>query len=413
MYQGYSNRVILHCDLNNFFASVEAFYDPSLKDVPMAVCGSVEERHGIVLAKNEYAKKYGVKTAEAVWQAKNKCPNLVCVSPHYDRYVDFSHRVRKIYEEYTDTVEPFGIDECWLDVTGSRLLFGTGEEIADTLRKRIKEEIGLTISVGVSFNKIFAKLGSDMKKPDAVTVLTAENFKEKIWHLPADSIIGVGKSTIKALNRIGLRTIGDVANCKERILEIELGKMGAELWKNCNGFNNSPVVKSELFPAAKSYSKGMTPPKSLENNNQVRALFLFLSESVAHSMRCDGVFASLVTVSIRDDNLITVNRQRRLTKPTRIVEKLTDTAMELFTENWEWTKNVRSVTIRVSDFVNEDSLSQYSLFEDNQKSDKLEKLQDNIDKIREKYGKESIVRATTMNIGKPENSNVYNPFRPK
>lgn len=415
MNNGFSNRVVLHCDLNNFFASVESFYEPSLKDVPMAVCGSVEERHGIVLAKNDKAKAFGIKTAEPVWQAKNKCRELVCVSPHYDRYVDFSRRIRAIYEEYTDLVEPFGIDECWLDVTGSRLLFGSGEEIAETLRKRIKEEIGVTISVGVSFNKIFAKLGSDMKKPDAITVITQENFKKKIWNLPADSVIGVGRSTMKALERIGLKTIGDVAECRQRTLEIELGKSGLELWKNFNGYNNSPVVPSGSMPAAKSYSKGHTPPKSLKNDDEVKRLFIKLAESVARSMRKDGVFAGLVSISIRNENLVTIERQRKLTEPTRLIETLVGTAMELFRENWEWNGLVRSVTLHVSSLVREESSCQYSLFVDNLKNQKLEKLQENINEIRKKYGRDCIVRAAAIDSDSVEapQTGAYNPFHAK
>lgn len=409
----YNNRVILHCDLNNFFASVESFYKPELKDVPMAVCGSAEERHGIVLAKNEKAKAYGVKTAEAIWQAKNKCPNLVCVEPHYDRYVDFSRRVRAIYSEYTDMVEPFGIDECWLDVTGSSLLFGTGEEIAYQIKERVKSEVGVTISVGVSFNKVFAKLGSDLKKPDAVTVLSQENFKEKIWHLPADSIIGVGKSTMKTLERIGLRTIGDVAKCKRSLLEMELGKSGLELWKVVNGYDTSPVLKTESLPKAKSYSHGTTQPKNLTNNNEVRATFVSLAESVAHNLRKYGVLASVVSISIRDDRLVTIERQRKLRQPTRLVEELVSTAMELFEENWNWKSEVRSVTIHACNFVDESDACQFNLFCDNERNEKLEKLEEQVDAIRSKYGNASVVRASAMKIKKPEQEEAYNPFHPK
>lgn len=409
----YNNRVILHCDLNNFFASVETYYNPELAKVPMAVCGSAEERHGIVLAKNEKAKAYGVKTAEPIWQAKNKCPNLVCVEPHYDRYVDFSRRVRAIYSEYTDMVEPFGIDECWLDVTGSSLLFGTGEEIAYAIKERIKSEIGVTISVGVSFNKVFAKLGSDLKKPDAVTVLTQENFKEKIWHLSADSLIGVGKSTAKTLERIGLRTIGDVANCKMSLLELELGKNGLELWKIVNGYDTSPVLKTDSLPKAKSYSHGTTQAKNLTNDDEVRATFVSLAESIAHNLRKDGVLASVVSISIRDERLVTIERQRKLAQPTRLVENLVSTAMELFSENWDWRKEVRSVTIHASNFVDESDACQFNLFCDNERNEKLEKLESQVDVIRSKYGDTSVIRASAMKIKKPDQEEAYNPFHPK
>lgn len=409
----YNNKVILHCDLNNFFASVETFYKPELKDVPMAVCGSREERHGIVLAKNEKAKAFGVKTAEPIWQAKNKCPDLVCVEPHYDEYVKFSRQVRAIYSQYTDMVEPFGIDECWLDVTGSYLLFGTGEDIAYQIKDRVKQEVGVTISVGVSFNKVFAKLGSDLKKPDAVTVLSKENFKEKIWQLPADSLIGVGKSTMAALERIGLHTIGDVARCRRSLLELELGKNGLELWKVVNGYDTSPVLKTDSLPKAKSYSHGTTQAKNLTNNDEVRATFVSLSESVAHNLRKDGVLASVVSISIRDDRLITIERQRKLSRPTRLVETLVATAMELFEENWDWHCEVRSVTIHATGFVDEGEAYQYSLFCDNDKNERLERLEEHVDKIREKYGNASVVRASAMKIKKPDQEEAYNPFHPK
>ena len=211
-------RTILHCDLNSFYASVELFLNPELKGLPVAVCGSKEDRHGIVLAKTDEAKKYGVKTAEAIWEAKRKCPQLLIIPPHHDEYVEFSRRVRRIYEEYTDLVEPFGIDECWLDVTGSERLFGNGEEIAHKIRERVKKEIGITISVGVSFNKVFAKLGSDMKKPDAVTVIPFDNFREIIYKLPVTDMLGVGPNLGKALKNHCINTIGELANTDKNFL---------------------------------------------------------------------------------------------------------------------------------------------------------------------------------------------------
>ena len=208
---GMSERTILHCDMNNFYASVECFLNPDLKPYPVAVCGSVEERHGIVLAKNYKAKACGVRTGEAVWQAQQKCRDLVIVPPHYEEYMSFSKAARKIYEDYTDQVEAFGMDECWLDVSGSASIYGDGEKIANAIRERIKFELGLTVSIGVSFNKIFAKLGSDLKKPDAVTCIPKERFKEIVWPLPASEMLGIGHATEKKLAAAGLRTIGDIA----------------------------------------------------------------------------------------------------------------------------------------------------------------------------------------------------------
>lgn len=387
-----SDRVILHCDLNNFFASVETYFDPSLKDVPMAVCGSKEDRHGIILAKNDKAKKFGVKTAEPIWQAKNKCPDLVCIPPHYKWYAAFSKRVKEIYYDYTDLVEPFGIDECWLDVTGSGLLFGTGEEIANILRERVKREMGLTISVGVSFNKIFAKLGSDMKKPDAVTVISQENFREKIWRLPADSIIGVGKSTNVVLEKLGLHTLGDVANCPPELIEKHLGKSGISLWRHANGLSNSPVVCESDFPAAKSYSHGTTPRENMRGAEEVRSTLIHLAESISRQMRRDKVVASTVSISIRDENLKRTERRKKLSQPTRLVEPLVSAAMDLYYKNFSSLSEIRSVTIGASDLIDDSLSSQLNLFADTQKEEKMEKLESSIEKIRNKFGNASIKR---------------------
>ena len=238
-------RVILHCDLNNFFASVSLLYNQTLINEPVAVCGKKEERHGIVLAKNEIAKKYGVKTAEPIWQAQRKCPELYILPPLYDKYVYFSEEVKKIYRRYTDKIEPFGIDECWLDVTGSTFLFGDGKTIANRIRREVKEELGLTISVGVSFNKVFAKLGSDMKKPDAVTEITKENFKQKVWPLPIEALLFVGNSTSKKLQSLGIFKIGDIALCNKEILRDILGKNGETLLNYALGNESGEVIAEE------------------------------------------------------------------------------------------------------------------------------------------------------------------------
>lgn len=387
-----SDRVILHCDLNNFFASVETYFDPSLKNFPMAVCGSRAERHGIVLAKNEKAKKYGVKTAEAIWQAKQKCPELLCIPPHYKWYSAFSKRVKDIYYDYTDLVEPFGIDECWLDVTGSNLLFGTGEQIAQILRARVKREMGLTISVGVSFNKVFAKLGSDMKKPDAVTVITQDDFRDKIWGLPSDSMIGVGRSTVSVLERLGLSTLGDIARCSPQLLESKLGKSGASLWLCANGYDNSPVVCESDSPAAKSYSSGITQSRNIRGADEVKSTLIPLAENISRQMRRDGVLGNTVSLSIRNSDLTRTERRKKLSQPTRLVEVLVSSAMELYYKNFADTAEIHSVTIGISDVVDESLCSQMSFFSDTEKEKKMERLDTQIEVIRKKYGKTSISR---------------------
>ena len=256
-------RTILHCDCNGFFASVECVHRPELKEVPMAVCGDPENRHGIILAKNELAKQYGVTTAETIWQAKRKCPQLVLVAPHHDEYAHYSRLVNEIYQQYTDRVEPFGIDESWLDVTGCEELFGDGVTIAETLRRRVREEIGLTISVGVSFNKIFAKLGSDYKKPDATTVITRENFRQIVWPLPVGSLLYVGRAAQESLRRIGVTTIGELAQAEQKNLQLALGKLGEQLWVYANGMDESPVHRTDEKREVKSVGNGMTFPDYL------------------------------------------------------------------------------------------------------------------------------------------------------
>ena len=275
------DRAILHCDCNGFYASVECIQQPKLWHVPMAVCGDPESRHGIILAKNELAKGFGVVTAETVWSAKQKCPELVLVAPHHDLYHEYSKRINKIYGQYTDQVEAFSVDESWLDVTGSRRLFGTGRQIADELRERVHRELGLTISVGVSFNKIFAKMGSDYKKPNATTEITRENYRQILFPLPVSDMIFVGKSTAAALEKIGIETIGDLAGADMRMLEKLLGKAGPVLWEYANGLEDSPVQVQGAGEAVKSVSNSITFRRNLVGLEDISQGLLLLADSVA------------------------------------------------------------------------------------------------------------------------------------
>lgn len=399
------SRTILHCDLNNFFASVECLYRPQLKDVPMAVCGSTQLRHGIVLAKNEAAKKCGVKTAEAIWQAKKKCPCLETVAPSYDRYMEFSRKAREIYARYTDMVEPFGADECWLDVSGSDLLFGDGESIADEIRRTVKKELGLTISVGVSFNKVFAKLGSDIKKPDAVTVITRDSFKRQVWPLAVEEMIGVGGSIKKALNGVGIYTLGELAGTTPEFLSLILGKAGRALYSYANGLDASPVISERLLPAAKSYGRSATCRYDLTDELQVKRVMLAMSEKVAHCLREDRVMAGLIQISVKDSDMCVHEHQKRPEQPTRLVEMLLSSGMELFNSYYTWEKPVRAVGIRACELVNEEDAIQYTLFYSGERYEKLERLESRVDEIRRRYGKQAIVRAgimTDLPFGAPD-----------
>ena len=347
-------RVILHADMNNFYASVECMLNPKLRGHPVAVGGDVEARHGIILAKNYEAKAYGIQTGEALWQAKQKCKDLIIVPPHYEEYLKYSRLARSIYEEYTDRIQPYGMDENWLDVTGSTGLFGDGETIANTLRERIKFELGLTISVGVSFNMIFAKLGSDYKKPDAVTVIPKESFKEQIWHLPCEDMFGIGRATKEKLNNLGIITIGDVANADEELMRIVFGKVGSYLIRDASGLDMSPVLKKGQMPPAKSYGKSVTCLRDLVNERDVSSVFLYLSEKISSLLRENDCFASVIQITVRDDGLVTREKQMSLVQPTRIVEMIYSTAMTLFHECWSWCRNIRSLGIRACDLVGKD-----------------------------------------------------------
>lgn len=389
-------RVILHCDLNNFFASVELLSRPEWKQVPMAVCGSVEARHGVILAKNEPAKRYGVKTAETLWEARRKCPQLITVPPHPDQYRIFSRRAHRVYERFTDRIEPFGIDECWLDVTGSVPLFGSGEEIAHAIRRAVKEELGLTVSVGVSFNKVFAKLGSDLKKPDAVTVIRRTEFQKLLWPLPVEALIGVGKSTLRILHGMGVITIGDLAQAPLSTLRAALGKNGEQLGKNARGQDFSPVLSTQEQPPAKSIGRSTTCPQDLMKPEQVRRVILTLADEVAKELRAHGALAGGIQIGVRDSQLRTREFQRRFLQPTRLTRQLLDAGMALFEEHWSWRLPVRALGLRVSPLIGEGENIQLALGCDPQKTAQEETLEALMTKLQKKYGRGTLMRAAFL-----------------
>ncbi len=389
----YSGRTILHCDCNGFYASVECLLHPEYKHVPMAVCGDPENRHGIILAKNELAKRYDIRTAETIWQAKQKCPGLLLAKPHHDEYAKYSKIVNQIYLRYTDQVEPFGIDESWLDVTGSRLLFGSGKEIADELRETVRRETGLTISVGVSYNKIFAKLGSDYKKPDATTVISRENFKDIVFPLPADSLLYVGKSAGEVLKKLRIHTIGDLAASSRETLWRHLGKIGGELWDYANGLDRSPVRCYYDPRETKSVGNGMTFRRNLSGETDIRLGVLTLADSVAARLRRHKLKCTTVQVTIRNPSFHTITRQKKLSSPTHLAKELADASMELIAASWKMDAPIRMLTITGSGLVPEDfSGEQISLFEEEQPVDPIrqEQLESTLDAIRGKYGKSSL-----------------------
>ena len=393
------DRVILHCDCNGFFASVETVLNPEYKNVPMAVCGSEELRHGIVLAKNELAKKYGIQTAETVWSAKRKCPSLVIAPPHHEEYMKFSRRVNEIYARYTDQIEPFGIDESWLDVTRSQKLFGTGEEIANRIREDVKREIGITVSVGVSFNKVFAKLGSDYKKPDAITVINKENFKSIVYPLPVSDLLFVGKKTAAQLQTLGIRTIGELASCSKQMLEFKFGKAGETLYSYSRGLDESPVVSSSEDDA-KSIGNGFTFKHDLVGRDECRVGIDFLTEEIGTKLRKRGLKCATVQISIKDEYLRTIQRQTAQNPPSDISSEISSTAFKLLCSEWSETKPIRMLTVTALNLVKSSEVApQISMFESNSEEDRKKKKNSEkaVDNIRQKYGKNSIIKGAVIN----------------
>lgn len=394
-------RVILHCDQNCFFASVELLSHPDLRNVPMAVCGDPASRHGIILAKNEPAKRFGIQTAETVWQARRKCPGLVLLPPHHKLYREYSVRVNELYGQYTDLVEPFGIDESWLDITGSMHLFGGDPvAIADELRRRVREELGLSISVGVSFNKIFAKLGSDYKKPDATTLISPENWQEIVWPLPVGAMLFVGRSAQHTLAQYGVETIGQLAACRPEMLEKLLGKLGRQLHEYANGLDRSPVRPQAEREPVKSVGNGTTFPHDLTRWEEVRAGLAALSDSVAMRLRRQGLYCSGVQVTIKDSSFRSISRQKRLESPTRLMKDIQRAAMELTRSAWRAPTPIRMLTVTALHITESaESFEQLDLLGAGRAvSDaRQEQLESAVRAIRDKFGDGSI----TFGSGEP------------
>ena len=387
-----SNRVILHSDINSCYASIEHLHHPELSGKPLAVGGDPEKRHGIVLTADYMAKKRGVKTGMALWQAKQVCPEITFISPRMDLYLRFSRMAHEICGEYTDLQEPYGIDESWLDVTNSCSLKGDGYQIAQEISNRMKKELGITVSVGVSFNKIFAKLGSDYKKPDAITTMYESEFRMKAWELPVSDLLYVGRSTNKKLESLGIRTIGGLAQMDEKILQSRLGKMGAVLWAFANGYDDSPVKRENTSAPIKSIGNSTTTPKELETDEDVKIMLYILSESVAVRLRENGFRCRTVEISIRDNELYSFTRQCKLGNASNITGEIASMAYRLFKANYRWDKPIRSVGVRGADLVNDNYLEQLDLFCDFQMREKQMKMDVAVDDIRRRFGFYSIQR---------------------
>lgn len=389
-------RTILHCDCNGYFASVECIARPELWDVPMAVCGDPKNRHGVILAKNELAKGYGIVTAETVWQALRKCPKLTLVRPHHEKYREYSRRINAIYQQYTDQVEAFSVDESWLDVTASLHLFGTGKEIADELRRRIRTEIGLTISVGVSFSKTFAKLGSDYKKPDATTEITRENFHDILWPLPARSMLYVGRAAEETLLKGGIRTIGDIAQAGKDRLRSLLGRTGETIWEYACGLDEEPVKRIGEEEAAKSIGCGITFSRDLVGLKDIRAGLTMLSDTIGTRLRRQGLFCSTVQVQIKNPQLQVICRQKRLEAGTNSTREILEAALSIVQASWRMNAPIRMLTVTAAG-LSTDGTAQLSLFDMGaEKRCQNEKLDSAVDAIRAKFGESAISYGNTL-----------------
>ena len=392
-------RVIFHCDCNSFFASVELLHYPQLRDVPVAVCGDPTSRHGVIFAKNEAAKRFGVQTAETVYAACRKCPDLHLLRPHHEEYRRMSRVINAIYARYTDLVEPFGIDESWLDMTGSWHLFGQSPaEVADALRDTVRTETGLTISVGVSFNKVFAKLGSDYRKPDATTVIFPEDVERIVHPLPVEALLYVGKSVCRTLHAMGIRTIGQAAHAEEEALNAALGKAGRQLSLYARGLEDSPVRPAGQAREIKTVGNGMTFRRDLTAPEEIRAGLQALSDEVASRLREKGLYASAVQVVIKDPAFHSISRQAPLNAPTCVGRELAEAALELVRKSTGFRTPIRMLTVTAMQLTDTPDSAQLSMFEPPGKAqrEKRERLERSMDAIRQKYGKHAIASAYVL-----------------
>jgi len=404
------SRIILHCDLNNFYASVECLYRPEIRQFPVAVCGDTDKRHGIVLAKNQIAKLRGVKTGDVIYQAMDKCPNLVTVPPNMKLYQKFSRKVNDIYRRYSNQIQPFSIDESWIDLTGTAATFEEGVKTADEIRAAVFSELGVTISIGVSFNKIFAKLGSDLKKPDATTAIPKERFQEIIWPLPCRELLYVGPATERKLNRVGLKTIGDIASAGPAFLQSLLGKWGLTIYAFAMGMDDSPVYLDGAEDAVKSVGNSTTTPRDIVTLEDAKQVIYMLSDSVAERLRQKGMVGQLVQVSLRDTSLCSFERQMPLKEATCASGPIAKAALSLFMRHWDGTTHLRSLGVRISDlsFL---SAGRQATF-DSTTTEKQEQLEGCIDSLRRRFGHSCIHRGLLMvdpslNINPIEDNTVH------
>ena len=407
------DRIILHCDINHCYAQIEEMKNPKLKDIPMAVGGHEEERHGIILAKNLHCKKYGVKTGESLREAYKKCPNLLIIPPNFNDYIYYTEQVKNIYREYSNRVESFGLDEAWVDITDSISLYGSKEYIAETIKKRVLEEIGLTISVGVSFNKIFAKLGSDLIKPDGLVYITKENYQDVVWSRPVGELLYVGRATESKLKSHGIYTIGELANTPIAFLKHKLGKMGGIIHYFANGYDESEVSLCNTIDSVKSVGNSITTVRDINTYDEAIQVYYVLAESVASRARDMNMAGSVISISARDTNLQSFTRQKKINHSTNISEEIMETVKLLVKENITFHTPLRSVGVSLSSLQQDNEYYQMNLFDETDYA-RSKILEETMDKLRSKYGFECIKRCSLLlyedlTSFNPKEDNVVHP----
>lgn len=389
-------RVILHSDINHCYAQIEEMKNPELRKIPMVVGGHEEARHGIILAKNDFAKEYHIKTGESLREALAKCPQLVILHPDYEEYIYYTDKVKDIYREYSDKVESFGLDEAWIDVSESSALFGSGYAIAQEIQQRVLNEVGLTISIGVSYNKIFAKLGSDMKKPFGLVEITRENFKDKIWHLPVEDLFYVGRATKKKLYDFSILTIGQLAQMPIGWMKDRLGKMGELIWWFANGEDISEVALSSQQDMVKSVGNAITTVKDVTTFEEAKIVFYVLVESVASRLRDIGMQGSVISISLRSKELTWFTRQRKIAQATNLAVEIMPVVISLVEENYDFKIPLRSLGVTLSTLESDSAYVQMNLFRSEEERMKQRQLEEVVDGIRQRFGFEKARRCVTL-----------------
>lgn len=398
--------IIFHIDVNSAFLSWEAVYRLThrggtldLREVASAVGGDMSMRHGIILAKSIPAKKYGIRTGETILEAQRKCPNLILVPPNYGLYETCSAAFMNILREYSDVVEQYSIDEAFMDMTATCHLFGTPEEAAEQMKSRIKNELGFTVNVGISRNKLLAKMASDFKRPDRVHTLYPKEIREKMWPLPVSDLFFVGRATTKKLFSMGIKTIGELAGADPKWLKSILKKQGEIIWGFANGIDFSPVLES--LPANKGYGNSTTTPYDVVRVEEANKVLLALAETIGNRLRADEVQIEVIAVGIRYSDLSEgnsfpfVSHQKKLLSSTNLTAEIYKGACELFLDLWNGNP-IRHLGIHTSKVQDESFTRQLSLFDETD-YEKLARMDETVDDIRERFGMDSLMRAAFLN----------------